>query len=64
MQLKLCMLNFYKKNGRDVLKPNKSPSITPEINHMNVFLGLLIKRLLLMRYHRLTNICSNENKEK
>lgn len=54
---------FYKKNGRYVVNPNKIAPIIPEIKLPKTLLGLLIKRLLLIKYHKLNNIAKTDIKE-
>lgn len=53
----------YKKNGRYVVNPNKIHPIIPEIKLPNTLMGLLISRLLFIRYHKLNNIVRTDIKD-
>lgn len=55
---------YHRKNGRNVLNPNIIAPITPEIKIPKALLGLVIKRLLFIRYHKLNSISKTEINEK
>ena len=51
---------YYKKNGRYVVNPNKTPPIRPEIKVPKTLFGLLIRRLLFIKYHKLNKILKTD----